>query len=166
MEAPEVECREYPLGFVIAQNLFLLLYFGMGFVGMLSLRLSGVPVFSVAYAVFLGLMLLVVLRKHLCTHCCYYGKRCATGWGKLSALMFERGSGSYELGVKLAKITWALATAVPVLGISAAYFLTPSRHILALLLLFLLLTPINFALHRSACEKCGMRRKCPMTMAR
>jgi len=162
---PEVECREYPPGFVIAQNVFLLLYFGAGFVGMQPLRLSGVPVLSVVYALFLALMLLVVLRKHLCTHC-YYGKRCATGWGKLSALMFERGSGSYELRVKLAKVTWALATAVPVFGISAAYFLTPSRHELVPLLLFLLLTPINFALHRSACEKCGMRRKCPRTMAR
>ncbi len=157
-------CEEYPLSFVVGQNVFLLIYFGVGFIGMLPLRLSGFSAVSVTYVLFLALMLLFVLRKHLCTHCRYYGKQCATSWGKLSALMFEKDSGNYELGVKLAKATWALATMMPVFGISAVYVISRSMYAVVFLLLFLLLTPINLALHEKACERCGMRTRCPMSM--
>ena len=158
MAVSELGCRDYSLSFVIAQNLFTArLFWGgvcrhavhsaLGCARALSKLYSFPRTDTARCAQKAPLYPLLLLWKTLCD-----------GLGKLSALMFERS--------KLAKITWALATAVPVLGISAAYFLTPSRHILALLLLFLLLTPINFALHRSACEKCGMRRKCAMTMIR
>ena len=157
--------KKYPIGCVIGQNLFFLFYFGIGFIGMFSLRIYEFPIISIAYALFLVVILLFVLRKHLCTNCYYYGKLCSTGWGKL-ALMFRKNSGNYELGVKLAGITWMIATLIPIVGIITVLILSFSTFRLILLVLFLLLTPVNFITHKRACKKCKMRFICPASMAK
>ncbi len=156
----------YPLPWVIGQNLFFLIYFGIGFAGMIPLRIRGIPAVSLLYAIFLLVMLVFVLRKHLCTNCYYYGKMCSTGWGKLSALLFDKNSGNYTLGLKLATITWGLATLLPILGISAALLINFSVTNLILLFLFLILTPLNFLIHRQSCRKCKMRLICPGSLAK
>ena len=158
--------EDYPIGCVIGQNILFLAYFGIGFIGMLPLRIFGFPIISVLYTLFLIIMLLFVLRKHLCTHCYYYGKLCSTGWGKLSALMFGKNSGNYRLGVKLAGVTWILVTAIPIVGIILALILEYSPSNLTFLILFILLTLVNFVSHRKACEKCKMRFICPASMAK
>ncbi len=154
----------YPLWWVIGQNFFLLIYFGIGFAGMYPLKIYNIPWLSILYALFLIVMLLFVLRKHLCTHCYYYGKFCNVGWGKLAALMFEENSGNYQLGVKLAGITWATATVVPILGMIWSYLVTRSTTIIILLVIFILLTPISFLTHKKSCERCKMRERCPASM--
>ncbi len=98
--------EEYPILTVIGQNLFFVLYFSVGFVILYPFKVLNVPIISLFYVMFLIIMLLFVLRKHLCTNCYYYGKRCSTGWGKLSSLLFKEKSGNYNLGIKLAQITW------------------------------------------------------------
>ena len=158
--------ENYPIGCVIGQNIFFLAYFGIGFIGMLPLQILGFPIISVLYALFLIIMLLFVLRKYLCTHCYYYGKICSTGWGKLTALMFKKNSGNYQLGVKLAGITWILATAIPIVGIILALVLDYSLSNLIFLILFILLTPVNFVSHKKVCEKCKIRFICPASMAK
>ena len=157
------ECPEkYSLGCVIGQSLFYTAYFGIGFLGMLHLQIYGFPVVSLLYVLFLATVLLLVLREYLCTHCYYYGKWCSTGWcstgwGKLSALMFRKDSGNYQLGIKLACITWMLATIIPIAGIIGTLVLSYSFSTLVLLILFILLTPVNFISHKKACEWCKMR---------
>jgi len=158
--------EEYSVGWVIGQNIFFLVYFGIGFIGMLPLKIYGFPIISVLYALFLIIMFLFILRKHLCTHCYYYGKRCSTGWGKLSAFMFKKNSGNYKLGIKLAGITWMLATLIPVIGILVSLILKFSIFSLVIFILFILLTPVNFITHKKACEKCKMRFICPASMAK
>jgi hypothetical protein len=158
--------EKYPLGWVIGQNIFFLVYFGIGFFGMLPLQIHDFPIVSTLYAFFLAIMLLFVLRKHLCTHCYYYGKRCNTGWGKLSSFLFNKNSGNYQVGVKLAGITWMLATLIPIIGIIGVLILNYSLSNLILLILFILLTPANFIRHKKACEKCKMRFICPASMAK
>ncbi len=71
--------EEYPLNWVLLQNIFYVVYFGIAFCGMLPAKAEGFPFVSVLYAVFLLVMLIFVMRKHLCTNCYYYGKRCGTG---------------------------------------------------------------------------------------
>ncbi len=158
--------EKYPVSFIIGQNIFLFIYFGIGFIGMLPLRIHGFPIISVLYAIFLITMLLFVLRKHLCTNCYYYGKLCNTGWGKISALMFSKNSGNYQLGIKLANITWIVATMLPIAGIIGVLILNYSIINLILFTLFILLTPVNFVIHKKACEKCKMRLFCPASMAK
>jgi len=158
--------EKYPLGCVVGQNIFFVAYFAIGFIGMMPLQIYGFPAISVLYALFLIMMLLFILRKHLCTSCYYYGKLCNTGWGKLSALMFSKDSGNYQLGVKLAGITWILATIIPIIGIIIVLIIDYSLSNLVFLILFILLTPVSFINHKKACEKCKMRLNCPAGMAK
>ncbi len=156
--------ERYPLGCVIGQNIFFLAYFGIGFIGMLPLRIHGFPAISAFYALFLIIMLLFVLRKHLCTHCYYYGRTCNTGWGKLSASMFKKNSGSYELGVKLANATWMFAILFPIAVMSAEVYLNMLEF--PMLAIFVILSGVNFLIHANACKKCKMRFICPASMAK
>ena len=159
--------EEYSKGKAIGQNLFMLAYFIVAFAGMYALQIYGFPIVSVIYILFVVAMLLFVLRKHLCTNCYYYDKWCNNGWGKLSSLFFKKASGNYELGGKLAGPTWMLITIVPVIGMIAALALNWfSALTLALLVVFLVLTGINFQVHKKACEKCKMRLSCPGSTAK
>jgi len=58
--------------------------------------------------------------------------------GKLSTLMFKKNSGNYQLGVKLAGITWILATPIPIIGIILTLVLeySPSNPIFLILFIF------------------------------
>ena len=81
---------------------------------MSTLRLGGLSVVSIVYLLFAFLMLGLILRKHLCIYCYYYGRLCGMGWGKLSSCLFKEKSGNYELGMKLAGLTWGLLTVIPI----------------------------------------------------
>ena len=158
--------EEYPLKIVIGQNLFFIIYFGLGTIGMWGLKIMRIPIVSIVYVSFLIIMLIFVLRKHLCTNCYYYGKRCSTGWGKLASIMFKKNSGDYERGVKLAGITWGLVIIVPVIGTIDILIFNFERYLLAILILFIILTPLNFIIHKYSCVKCKMRNICSASMAR
>ncbi|RKY15058.1 MAG: hypothetical protein DRP63_07495 [Planctomycetota bacterium] len=158
--------EKYPVSRVILQNLFFLTYFGIGFVAMLPLQVFGFPIVSVLYALFLVITLLFVVRKHLCTHCYYYGRMCSTGWGCLSAAMFKKDSGSYQLGVTLTGITWMFATVTPIGGTILALVIDFSFLSLLFLIVFILLTPVSIISHRNDCRKCKMRFVCPASMAK
>ncbi len=158
--------EEYPLKWVIGQNLFFLLYFGIGAAGIWPLAIYRIPVVCILYVIFLILMLVFVLRKHLCTGCYYYGKRCSTGWGLLAAKLYAKDSGNYHLGLKMAGFTWASATLVPLIGMVIVLLMGFSLTELALLVLFLALTPVNLLLHKGACTRCRMRFACPGSMAK
>ena len=155
--------EKYPWWWISGQNLLFVIYFGLGYVLLSPIKVSNIPIIAILYVAFLAVMLLIVLRKHLCTNCYYYGKWCSTGWGKLSSLMFKEKSGNYKLGIKLAGITWGIGTATPIIvGIIPAI----KNHFLLLIwIVFLLLTPVVMFAHKKSCERCKMRDICPASMA-
>ncbi len=157
--------ESFPKSYVIAQNIFFILHFTIGCIGMLPLKIKGFPIVSVVYILFLAIMLILVLRKHLCTHCYYYAKRCSTGWGRLSALLFSRNSGNYRLGITLATLTWGIATLLPIFGILTGLFVNYSFLNLILFIVFVIFSSASFLIHRKACENCKMRLICPLSMA-
>ncbi len=85
---------------------------------------------------------------------------------KIGSSYVQEKSGNYELGVKLAGITWMLATLIQVIGILATLILNYSLSNLILLILFILLTSVNFITHKKACEKCKMRFIYPASMTK
>ena len=157
-----IDTESYSLPFVIAQNLIYLLLFGVGTAVLWRLTsiLAGI------YAVFMATMLLVVLRKHLCTHCYYYGKRCGTGWGLLAVRLFRQGTGNYALGIRLAGITWGIGILAPFLGGIVLLAARYSRTEMSLLVQFVLLVPVSIFMHRSTCATCKMRSSCPASMVK
>jgi hypothetical protein len=108
------------------------------------------------------IMLIFVLRKHLCTNCYYYGKWCHSGWGKLASLMFKKNSGSWKFGIKLARFTWAVLMILPIIGMIVV-IITSKAYLekeLSLLTIFLILGSYQFSLHIRDCSKCKMRAAC------
>ncbi len=162
MKDSEVYTESYSMPFVVAQNLIYLLLFGIGTAILWRLP----PLLAIVYAVFMAAMLLVVLRKHLCTHCYYYGKRCGAGWGLLAARLFRQGTGNYALGVRLAGVTWGIGILAPIIGGIAVLAIRYSRTDLSLLVQFVLLAPLSMLMHRETCSTCKMRSSCPASMVK
>jgi len=160
--------ENYPKTAVVLTNVLLLLWFGFAAYGMSALRFAGLPIISIIYLLFAFLMLGFVLRKHLCTHCYYYNKLCGTGWGKLSSHLFGEKSGNYELGVKLAGLTWGLLMIIPIIAIPVAMFLhreflLPGGICLAG---FLAIMVINQLGRKKGCAQCKMRYICKASAAK
>jgi len=153
---------------VVLTNVLLILWFEFAAYGMSALKLAELPVVSIVYLLFAAVMLLFVLRKHLCTHCYYYNKLCGTGWGKLSSLLFEEKSGNYQLGVKLAGLTWGLLTIIPIIAIPIAIFLHKEFLTAGIISLigFLAITAANLFGRKKGCAQCKMRYICKASAAK
>jgi uncharacterized Tic20 family protein len=80
--------------------------------------------------------------------------------------MFKKESGNYQLGIKLANITWALVTLIPIIGMFFVMIVSYSTLRVGLFVLFILLTLINLVIHKRACNRCKMRFICPASMAK
>jgi len=160
--------ENYPKATVFLTNVLLLIWFGFAAYGMSALKLRGLPIISIIYLLFAVIMLGFVLRKHLCTHCYYYNKLCGTGWGKLSSRLFEEKSGNYELGMKLAGLTWGLLIIIPIVAIPLAMFLHEESLVPGGISLigFLAIMVINQFMRKKGCAQCKMRHICKASAAK
>ena len=160
--------ENYPKQTIILTNMLLLLWFGSAAYGMSALRSVGLPIISILYLLFALLMLGFVLRKHLCTHCYYYGKLCGSGWSKLSSCQFKQKSGNYELGMKLAGMTWGVLTIIPIIVIPLTMFL--HREFLisggTSLACFFVIMAMNQLGRKRGCSQCKMRYVCKASVAK
>ena len=107
------DCKKF---YVICENVLIVGMIALGFLGMYPLSFGGLPFVSILYVLFALIMMVFVLRKYLCTNCYYYDKWCHCGWGKLSSVMFKKGSGNQELGGKLAGFSWGTLMGLPIIG--------------------------------------------------
>ena len=150
---------------LVLTNVLLLLWFG--FAAYSALRFAGLPIISIIYLLFAIIMLGLILRKHLCTHCYYYKKLCGTGWGKLSSCLFKEKSGNYELGMKLAGLTWGLLTIIPIVAIPVAMFLHGEFLVPGGISLtgFLAIMIVNQFGRKKGCAQCKMRYICKASAA-
>jgi len=160
--------ENYPKATVFLTNVLLLLWFGFAVYGMSALKFAELPIISIIYLLFAIIMLGFVLRKHLCTHCYYYNKLCGTGWGKLSSGLFKEKSGNYELGIKLAGLTWGLLTVIPIVAIPVAMFLHGEFLVPGGISLtgFLAIMVINQFGRKKGCAQCKMRYICKASAAK
>jgi len=155
--------EEAKKSYVIFENVLFIVLIALGFLGMYPLGVNGVPIVSILYALFVLIMLVFVLRKHLCTGCYYYDKWCHCGWGKLSSAMFKKDSGNQELGGKLAGLTWGILMGLPIIGMIAVVIMgkVSLTDELTFFVPFIVLVIINGILHVKDCQKCKMRFICP-----
>ena len=160
--------ENYPKITIIFTNILLLFWFGLAAYGMSALKLAGLPIISIFYLLFAVIMLGFVLRKHLCTHCYYYNKLCSTGWGKLSSWLFKEKSGNYELGMKLAGLTWGLLMIIPLITIPITMFLHREFLVSGGICLagFLAIMIVNQFGRKKGCARCKMRYICKVSSAK
>ena len=159
----EPGCKEnYPLGMVFLANILSFLIYGIGAYILLQ---SGI-IWAIAYVIFIIIFEFRLISGH-CTDCYYYGKTCAFGKGRLSALVFNKGSPDRFTAMT---ITWKdivpdfLLFIIPVLAGILLLVQGFSWTILILIMVLLLLGFAGNALVRGqlACRYCKQREiGCP-----
>ena len=148
----------YGPGQIIIENVLIVAHIALGAWAMLS-----IPYLSIIYVLFLLFMLLILLRKHLCTHCCYYGKLCHSGWGKL-AKIFKQHSGNMKLAKPAAGMTWGVLMGLPILvSIGLCLFDFNILRIIQLALLIVFAT-IQAIIHKKDCKTCKQKDNCLAAM--
>jgi hypothetical protein len=157
--------KNFPLPRVIFGNVLMLVWMGLGTIACWFVW----PVAAWIYLAVAIIMIFVVLRQLVCTNCYYYGKQCALGWGKVSALFFSPGSieqFSTCVGIKAAPITYGLLTLIPLVFCIVALVQEATVSRVAVLGLLLAVSVYSGAISRKmACTNCKMRLICPGSAA-
>lgn len=158
--------EEYPKATIVKGNLVMAVWIGLGTVACYFFNHTVAWVF-LAIAI---IMVFVVLRGLVCVNCCYYGKWCPTGWGKLSALMFKQGRVERfndSIGIKLAPATYGLLTLAPLVFGTISAVKDFSAIKVVVLVCLLLVGFYSGAISRKAtCAQCKMREFCRGSAAR
>ncbi len=153
--------ESFPLSWIIGENLLYLAMWGIaGFLFWPICLLYDYPLLTILWAITV-IVIQILLKKHNCGGCFYYGKSCHLGWGKLSALMFKQDSGDPEIGKKLS-LFYILS---PPLTIFASFVYTvyqrPSNFYWGALAAYIVLNIIAFLLREKGRKHCAMREACP-----
>ncbi len=160
--------EKFSVSWILGQNLFLICYFILGFLGMYPVQVYKIPILSLLLLLWIIVVLVFMLRKHLCTNCYYYNKLCHLGWGKISGHLFAKNSGNYNFGGKLAGITWMFVlTFFPIIGIGfVVIWKWFSFYYTVIFFSFIVMSALNFFIQKKSCEKCKMRFICPGSLAK
>jgi hypothetical protein len=162
--APDrVEC--FPLPGIVSENLLHLSTWVLAGWLVWPVQIGGWPVATIAWAVIV-LVIQTLLKKHVCTGCYYWGKRCHLGWGLLAASLFPQDSGNREISLKLTLFYVLTPPVFLVAGLAVGLLLHPGTLHWALLGAFMVLEGLLFALRKPGCARCAMRRVCPGSAAK
>jgi hypothetical protein len=152
---------EYPLGTVVIENLFMVLWLMIGTYLCWLLK----PVVAWGYLVFGLVMVLAVMRVLVCRNCYYHGKRCHTGWGKVSALYCNQGEISgfgCGVGGAIIPVFYGSIALVPlVLGVISTVkdFSLIKIGVLVGFLVIVIMSSVT--LRKKSCGVCKMKGVCP-----
>ncbi len=110
------EGREsFPVSTMVGENLLYLATWGVAGTLLWPAQVGGWPVATLGWALFVVTAQLL-LKKHFCSGCYYYGKSCHLGWGRISSALCVQNSGNAKLGMALAVPMYMLS---PVLVLGA-----------------------------------------------
>ena len=153
--------ESFPAWWIILENLAFVVNWGLAFVLLMPFRYIGIPVVSLMYLIVL-ITIQIILKKHNCTNCYYYGKWCHLGWGKLTALIFKKNSGNQEFGMKLAISYILQLPVIAVLAILAGFLYGFTLGNLLLLIIFIIINIVHgTVIRKKGCENCKAKYTCP-----
>ena len=107
----------------------------------------------------------VLLKKHNCSGCYYYGKNCHLGWGRISAWLFRPDSGSPKTGIRLCLFYILSPPVFLVAGVLTGVLLEVGSTHWVLLGLYVALNIVVVAARSRGCRVCAMRKACPGSAA-
>ncbi len=155
--------ENYPRSLVAFSLLFSLIGLAVGLIVLTQLG-------AWAWAGYLALYLLemAAVLAFACTRCCYYGKNCGMGYGKLSALLFKKRAEEEfhkAMSHKVAGILLLVTFPLPILGGIGSLIVGFSLYRLFLFLVLIGLTVAGFVTRpRLVCGHCkqGESGRCMM----
>jgi hypothetical protein len=153
--------EEFPKSQIVLGNFMMLFLIALGTAACWFLY----PLAAWIYLPVALIMVFVVMRRLVCTNCYYYGKWCPMGWGKLTALLFKKGSiekFSNSPGIKLAAPTYGLMSLIPLILIIIALVKDFTAPKLVVLILLLMVSGYSAVGNRKkSCANCKMKTICP-----
>ncbi|MBW1812052.1 MAG: hypothetical protein JRJ87_27955 [Deltaproteobacteria bacterium] len=123
-------------------------------------QLQGWPVLTIAWA---GVVLVVqiLLKKHNCSGCYYYGKACHLGWGKLARWIFMQDSGNLKTGMRLSLFYIVSPPLFLAAGILSGILMDLGMRHWVLVGVYVALNLLAFTVRFKGCKVCAMRKVCP-----
>ncbi|MCD6564543.1 MAG: hypothetical protein J7K53_01230 [Bacteroidales bacterium] len=125
----------------------------------------GLPLLTIIWAV-LVVVVQILLKKHNCSGCYYYGKLCHLGWGKIASALFKQDSGNPKTGIKLSLFYIVPPPVIFVTALIFAIIKSPVWVYWFVLVLFLIINAISFPVRKKGCSLCAMREACPGSAAK
>lgn len=151
--------EKYNIFYIFFENLFLISLIAFGTYSIKDVEYNNLPILSIIYLSFIIFMHVFFLRKHMCTTCFYYGKKCHIGWGKL-ACVFKEESGNHEIGGIFSAITWIFIILFPFLIMCFQFWHSLKLLKIVYIAPYVFLMAINSIFHRRDCKRCKMRNIC------
>ena len=162
--APEFR-EAYPMSRVLGENLLYISSWILAGALVWPLQVKGWPLLTLLWAaVILGTQ--VLLKKHICSGCYYYGKTCHLGWGKLAAYMFPKDSGNLLLGTRLTLVYVLSPPIFLALALLIGWWLHPGMWHWVFLSVYVVLTILTFPVRKKGCAECALREICPGSAVR
>ena len=127
--------------------------------------LFGLPFLTIIWAV-LVVVVQILLKKHNCSGCYYYGKMCHLGWGKISSAMFKQNSGNLNAGMKLSLFYIVPPPVIFITALIFAIIKSPVWVYWFIMVLFLILNAVSFPMRKKGCSLCVIREACPGSAAK
>lgn len=153
--------KSFPLYWIIGENILHVTSWILAGALLWPLKVSGWPVATIVWAIF-TLVVQILLKKHNCSGCYYYGKACHLGWGKIAARMFPQNSGDPKFGMKLAFPFYVISPPLILLAsIAMGFLLDVGLLHWVFLVSFVVLGGISFPIRTKGCKSCAMRKVCP-----
>lgn len=153
--------EKYPIWSAIVSNLAMLLWIESGTFAFWMLH----PVAGAIFGVLGVLGVYIYLRWAVCRHCWYYGKRCSTGWGIISAGLFSKGDEARftdkSLLAHIFSVYGFLMVAPLVILVVMMIRSFAMIHLYTLIAMVLFSMLSGFILRRPSCAKCKQRTICP-----
>ena len=160
------ERREaFPLSWIVSENLFYLSMWVIAGWLLWPIQWSTWPVATIAWTTIV-VIVQVLLKKHNCSGCYYYGKSCHLGWGKISGWLFEQDSGDPKIGLRLSLFYVLSPPIILVMAILVGIFLEVDTSHWILLGAFVALNALAFPVRIKGCGLCAMREVCPGTASK
>ncbi len=155
------DCREsFSISWILAENILHLSTWIIAGWLVWPVRLHGWPVATILWAAVV-VAVQVLLKKHNCSGCYYYGKSCHLGWGKLSAWLFDQDSGDMQTGMRLSFFYILSPPIILLAAILEGIILDVETWHWILLGLYIALNAISFPVRKKGCRLCAMRNVCP-----
>ncbi len=153
--------ESFPLSRIIVENiLYISTWVLAGYLLWPIWTLHDLPLLTIIWS-FSVIVIQILLKKHNCSGCYYYGKMCHLGWGKISSAMFKQDSGNQKTGTKLSLFYIVPPPVIFMTSLIFAIIIKPIWFYWFFLVLFLIFNIASFPVRKNGCGLCAMRDTCP-----
>jgi len=158
--------ESFPLSLIIRENLlYLTIWVLAGYLLWPVWTHSGLPLLTIVWVIMI-VIIQILLKKHLCSGCYYYGKLCHLGWGKISSALFKQDSGNLKTGMNLSFFYIIPPPVILLTSLVFAIINNSSWTYWFVLVLYVIFNAVSFPARKKSCSLCVMREVCSGSAAR